>query len=490
VTASSDTPLTARRIGSQTAILTLGFGAAQGLSFVRNALLGHLLAVGDFGVAAALTITLQLTEMVTDIAADRMLVQADDGDDPKLLDTAHAIMLARGVGLALLLWLTAPFMAGEFAAPHAVAAFQAIALVPLVKGFLHLDWRRAQRRLDNAPSVIMEIASQGAALAVIWPAVQLTGSYTAMLWSAAAQALVLVAVSHSQARTPWRAVVSKPHLRQFVAFGWPVLLSAIPLIAVFQCDRILVAQYAGLEAFAVYTAAFMITVVPATLLTRVGQSLYLPILSRGREQPAAERLDHFTLLCEVTVIGAALYAVLFALAGDAIVRVAFGTAYGGQGVVIGMVAAMWAVRLAQMPVQALFLAEGASRPLLDAGCIRALALLPAWIAAANGASLPVLAACGVAGELASLAYLAMRAGRLLPGAGTALLTRFMFLAVAIAGALALFTLLPGLTAAGQTGLALGALAVTALSGMVLPSVRPHGAVAAQRLRQRDTAATA
>ena len=60
----------------QGALLTLGLTSAQLLSFARNAMLGHLLSKGDFGVAAGLTLTLQMLETLSDVAVDRMIVRS------------------------------------------------------------------------------------------------------------------------------------------------------------------------------------------------------------------------------------------------------------------------------------------------------------------------------------------------------------------------------------------------------------------------------
>ena len=42
----------------------------QACAFVRNAIIGHMLAKGDFGIAATLTMVLQLIESMTDVGAE------------------------------------------------------------------------------------------------------------------------------------------------------------------------------------------------------------------------------------------------------------------------------------------------------------------------------------------------------------------------------------------------------------------------------------
>ena len=152
-------PLTAR-VAGQGALLFSGFAAAQAMSFARNAILGHTLAKGDFGLAAALTLLLQMVESLTDVGVDRLIVQAPDGDEPRFVATQHTALVFRGVLTAALLYLAANFLSHNLDASAAAWAFAAIAVVPLIKGFQHLDVRRAQRLLDNRPYIVAEIVPQ------------------------------------------------------------------------------------------------------------------------------------------------------------------------------------------------------------------------------------------------------------------------------------------------------------------------------------------
>jgi len=152
-----------RRVGGQGAILMAGFAGAQGCSFLRNGLLGHWLSQGDFGIAAAITLMLQLVETLSDLGSDRLIIQAPDGDEPRLQATAHATLIARGAITSLLLYLAAAPTTAFFAIAEATWAFQAIALAPFIKGFMHLDTRRYQRRLLNRPQVMIELLPQAIA---------------------------------------------------------------------------------------------------------------------------------------------------------------------------------------------------------------------------------------------------------------------------------------------------------------------------------------
>ena len=399
-----------QRVASQGALLFSGFAGAQACAFFRNAILGHMLAKGDFGIAATLTMVLQLIESMTDVGADRLIVQAPGGDGERFVATAHSVLIGRGVMTALVLY----FAAGPFCSfldiASAQSAFELIALVPLIKGFAHLDTRRAQRHLDNRPQMLTEVVPQVMALALTIPVLMLVPTYAAVAGLSLAQAVAAVAASHAVAKRPYSVAADGSAAWQLFAFGWPIWLSAFPLCAVYQGDRILIGKLYGMEALAGYSVAFLITMVPGLIAAKVGHALMLPLLAsqRGNPRSFASRYD---ALSSATALAAALYLIVFGLAGGSIVPIAFGAKYAGLGALAGWLALMWTMRMVQVVPGMAVMAFGETRPFLIAGLIRACALLPAVILAVQNASIETLAACGVAGELASFAYIVWRAGQ-------------------------------------------------------------------------------
>lgn len=396
-----------KRVARQGALLFSGFAAAQALSFLRNAIIAHSLSKGDFGIAAAILLLLQLLETLSDLGADRLIVQARDGDDPRVVATAQALLVARGLLTALALILVAAPAAHFLGIADAAWAFSAAAVVPLLKSFTSLDARIAQRTLDNRPQLAIEVLPQAVALVLTWPALKLFGDYSAVLWLSVAQAFVAVCTSHWVAHRPYRLALDRRHLKRLFVFGWPIWASAFPLIAVYQGDRMLIGHYAGIEALAAYTAAFMITMVPGLLAAKIANSLMLPLLSSQQEDRQAFA-SRFCMMSEAAALAAALYLCAFVIAGGAVLPLAFGKNYTGLSAVVSWLSLMWAMRMLQAVPGAALLAKGITRPFLTAGLIRATGLVLAWAALIAGLGLEGAAIAGVIAEFASLAYVAWR----------------------------------------------------------------------------------
>lgn len=430
-----------RRVAGQGALLFSGFAIAQGCSFARNAVIGYSLSKGDFGIAATITLALQILETLTDLGAERLIVQAEDGDNPRFIAAAHATLVGRGMLTALLLYFAAEPMARFFGIEEARWAFEISALVPLLRGFIHLDYRRKQRGLDNNSFLILEIAPQVAVLAMTAPALFVSSGYAAVVWLSVAQAALSVMTSHLLAERPYEVNLDTAFLARLVKFGWPIWLSAFPLIAVYQGDRAIIGRLFGMEALAGYTAAFMITMVPGMIVARVGHALMLPLFSETRSS-LGEFTHRLKVMCEATAVAASLYAVLFIVAGGCILPLAFGPKYAGLGTVVAWLGAMWSLRMLQAVPGMALMAQGDTKPLFTAGMLRATALVLALMAATNGWGLTGVAAAGLSGEVASLIYVCWRLERIRKGLMWICLRRFAFLLPVLAGTSAIHTVLP------------------------------------------------
>jgi len=417
---SIDVPQSGRRIFGQGSILFGGFLTSQVASFVRNALLGHMLSKGDFGVAATITITLQLLEIISDVAVDRMILQAKDGGDERLINNAHFLLILRGLVIGIALWFCAPVIVSFFNVPDALSAFQWLAIVPVIKGFMHLDLRRMQRKLNHAPFALFEAVPQILVLSLVVPFLNIFGGYDAVVFLGIVQSLSAVLVSHYMAERSYGVALDGRYLRRFVAFGWPILLSALPLIAVYQGDRIIIGRNLGMEALAVYSAAFMLAMVPGLLTSKVCLSLVMPLLADVKERSGLF-LERFQLMGQGVVIIACAYLLFFSFLGGYALGFAFGGDYSKYGPVLTLLAIMWGLRIIQAAPGTGLMSLGVTKPLLIAGIVRASVLLPIVALAGPNMTLEVIAAIGVLGEVLSFAYMCFAIERVRAGSGVHLL---------------------------------------------------------------------
>src|SRR5215467_2027360 len=115
--------------------IKLGFNQVftQACSFVGNIIVARLIAPSDFGIAATFAMTSAFLAMISNLAAETVLIQAKDGNEPAFQQTAQWLQFLRGLINALLIFAFAGMISRLFGVPQATPAFQCLALLPLIR---------------------------------------------------------------------------------------------------------------------------------------------------------------------------------------------------------------------------------------------------------------------------------------------------------------------------------------------------------------------
>src|ERR1041385_4206044 len=140
-------------------VLTISEGIAFILKFLRSIVVARILSPPDFGIAATFVITMQFLEMLSDLGADKLLVQCKEEESRRLQQLSQLMTMVRGVLIGLLILALAGPIAHLFRTPDAVGAYRWLALVPVIRGLTHQDLIRMQRELRFGPWVKSQIAS-------------------------------------------------------------------------------------------------------------------------------------------------------------------------------------------------------------------------------------------------------------------------------------------------------------------------------------------
>ncbi len=371
------------------------------LKFGRNVLVARLLSVEDFGVASTFAIIFGFIEMVGFLGLDRLLIQAHDGRDERFQATLQAIQVLRGALVALLLFAAAGPLAALMDVPEVAWGFRVMALIPLAQGFMHLDMARAQREMRFGPFVKANLWAEALGLALVWPLFLVFGDYRIALFALLAQQLLTVVFSHLLAERSWRLAFDRAIALRALRFAWPLLLNALLMFAILQGDRIIVANRLGAAELGVFSLAFMLTFMPAAVLTQTVSRLLLPKLARLQDDPAAfARLARVVMEAGLAV-GLAL-AVGFCLFGADLVLIVFGHKYDGALAILPWLAVMQAVRAARTGVSLVALARGETMSPMVANAPRVMLLPLAWLALSWGGGAPAVVAIATTGEAMGL----------------------------------------------------------------------------------------
>jgi len=368
---------------------------AEAGALARSAILARVIGGDELGRALVLTLTLRLAEMVSDVGIERLLMQRPGVLPPALLAALHGASWLRGLGMAALLVALALPMASAFEDGASVAVYAALALAPLLRGGLHLDYRLAERDRRLGPLAVVEGGAVLAALVAVPLALAVWGDHRAMLLILLAQALAQVLLSHLVARRSYRLALDPAVLREVLGFGAPLVLNAGLMFLTFQADRLLVAGWYGWAEVAVYGVALQLAMLPAQIAGRAAGSLLAPRL-RGLTgtalTTAARQAVGLYLLAGVG------FAVGFALLAPPAIALIYGADFRPEPMLALAFGLAAGARILRTPLSQLAVALGRTGDPARANLWRALALLPALGAAWMGLPLTAIAATAALGE--------------------------------------------------------------------------------------------
>lgn len=382
-------------------ILTSGNIAAQVMGFARNAIVARFLPVEDFGVAATFVITISMLDMLTDLGTERLLIQSKEGDDERFQRSLQFVHFLIGLFKGAVIFLAAGALAGLFNAPEAGWAFQWLALIPVIRALGHLDKNRVQRQMRFGPQTGIDVASQGAALALAFPIAGALRDYTAVLWLSMGQVVVAVVLSHLIAKRVYRWAIEPEHLRQALRFGWPLLINGALLAAIMLGDRFLIAAQYTKEQLAFYSAAAMLVMVPTGIVANISRSLFLPPMSRAQDDPrefarrASIAIEGLGFISACAIVG-------FSMMGALVASLVYGAPYAVAGPFVAILGAAQALRMLRIAPNIAAMARGDTQNPMWSNVARA-AILPLAVVFAMQQRNPLwIAFVSLGGELIAI----------------------------------------------------------------------------------------
>lgn len=394
-------------------VLAVGGLASAICSFARNILIARLISVEDFGIAATFAMTMSLIEMASNLALDRLIVQFPDGDDPRLIATAHAFQFARATIASLLLLAVAGPVASLFQVPQVTWAFRVIAIVPLIRGLMHLDWARQQREMRFASAVWMDSGSQLLVTILAIPMAMWLGDFRVMLAVVICQVTAMTILSHLFADRPYRWAWDLLLIKRMLRFGWPLLLNGLLMFVILQGDKTIVGAGFSMKELGYYSAAFSMALLPSMVLAKVLSTFLLPLLSSVQHENGLFT-RRATVALDLCVIGGVAVGMACLLVGPSMLCVTYGDRYVDGIFIVGWLGLMQVARLSKAGPTIVAMSKGDTTNPFFANLVRCIGFGLAIACVASGYGVQSVAICGLIGEIlaatASIVLLRIRFG--------------------------------------------------------------------------------
>lgn len=375
------------------------FSAILGL--VRNMIVARLLTVEHFGIASTFAISMSIVEMLTSLGMHQLIIQDSKGDDPRLQSGLQGFHLLRGAFSSTLLFLLAGPIAQFMGTGDIVWAYQMLAFIPLLNGMVHFDIYRLQRHLNYIPAILTSTVPALLSVLLIWPLYMIFKDYRVMLGIILAQALASIIISHLFAQRRYHLALARDIMTHALRFGWPLLINGILIFFVFQGEKIIVGREVGLEALAIFSMGFTLTLLPAMLLTNSIQSVFLPLLSGNKDNKSEfQRLSMVTLQAHFAL--GALFVTGGVLLGPTLVHYLLGEKYTPLLGLFPWLVVLQAMRLMEGGSAIIALAAGRTGVSAVSNLVRISVLPFSWYVAATTSNLHLIIWLAIGAELSGL----------------------------------------------------------------------------------------
>lgn len=324
--------------------------------FGKTALLARLLTPSQFGVFGIANLLLVFLEVFTETGVNTVLIQEKKKLD-KYIDTAWIVSIARGMLMACVMFLLAPYIALFFGSSDSVGVIQMMSLTPLVRGFLNPSLVKLQKDLEFGKEfwIRTAILASDTLIAVIMSL--LYRNVYGLVWGMLAGVFVELVLS-------WIIIKPRPVLSfdkiKFVSIvgrGKWVTLSGIFHYLFQNGDNIVVGRLLGDVQLGIYSVAYKISSLPISEIADVFIKVTFPVYVKisDDKKRLREAFLKATTLSSLMVLFVGLIVYSFP---EQIVTILLGTQWKEAVPVVKALAIFGMLRGILIPSHSLFLSVG------------------------------------------------------------------------------------------------------------------------------------
>ena len=372
---------------------------AEAAALGRSVAFAWLIGPEELGQVMILVLTLRLVEMSSDVGIDRLLLQAPDGESRTLQAGLHGATVLRGVIAAILVLACAPALAFVFQDGPSPMTYALSAIAPLVRGFAHLDYRRAERGFEYRWMFVVETGATIAMVLAILPAVWMLADHRSIVVVLITHAVTHTLLSHVVSQRGYQASFHPATLLRCWHFGAPLILNAGLMFLTFYADRMIVAKAYDWSSLALYGVVLQFALLPAQIIGRAASSLVLPRLRAVLHDRTFPAVWSGILISHIALAGAV--GLGLAVVSPALIGMIYGDGLRPESALAAAVAVAAAFRIVRTPFSQLAIATARTADPARANVFRALALVPAALCAALGLPLVWIGAAAALGEAAA-----------------------------------------------------------------------------------------
>jgi O-antigen/teichoic acid export membrane protein len=325
--------------------VTLSSVLGAAFSFFRSIVLARLLTPEIFGLMAICSMVIRGIEIFTETGFGAALIHRQQRfEDAR--DTAFTLWVLRGIGLAAISFLLAPWVAAFYHEDVLKSIVAVIGVSFILTGFNNINTIALQKELDfkrltyleQIGGVLSTVISLGLAywLRDVW----------ALVYAQLASSVISVVLSYVMVPGRPRFRFDRDIARELFSYGKFMTGLAVVVFLTNQLDSALIGKLLGMEALGFYTVAYTLANLPSTNLSKVVAKVLFPMFSKLQADPPQLRVEYLRGVRLVVAVVVPISVAIVVLAHD-IVTALYGAKWAAAAVplqilaVFGCFQALW-----------------------------------------------------------------------------------------------------------------------------------------------------
>ncbi len=344
-----------------------GFAASQGIRLVSNLIVSRLLFPEAFGLMALVFTFLSGLEMLSDLGIGPNIIQSDRGEDPKFLNTAWMLSIARSLGLWLVACLLAYPVSRFYHQPILLSLLPVVGLTTLMQGFTSTKWMLANRKLKLEWLTILDLTIQVTGIVAMVSAAFLVKALNApqdlAVWALVVGSVVgcamRVGLSHwvlpgPPNRWEWDPVA----FQELQQFGRWIFVSTLFTFFALQGSTLLIPRILGVGFLGVYSFASNLSQLASSITGMVNNRVLYPSYAElVRDRP--ERLQPVLKRVRLVLNGINwAISLVFILFGKTLIGILYDDRYADAGWILQLLSVGTLVSLLGSTYSNVLLAQG------------------------------------------------------------------------------------------------------------------------------------
>jgi O-antigen/teichoic acid export membrane protein len=355
-----------------------GRGAQRAIRFLVSLVLARLLAPADFGLMAVATTVLNFMDLFRDFGTGQAIIQKREVSQ-QLLSSLFVMNLANGIGAAVLLVATAPWVAWLFSTPEATGILRVMGI-----GFGIYSWSVTQRaillrRLDFRRVAISDgigaLTNAVVAIALAYAGFGVWALAIGYVASSATGTISLWVLAH------WRPSLhfARADLREVRSFSINLVGFNLVQNLFYNADTILISNLLGPAALGLWSMGRRLVVFPVQTLGSILSGVLVPALSRVQDDEPRFQRDYLRAVSGLAMVGFPI-SIGIGIVAEPLVGTLLGAKWAGAVPIVALLAPTVLMHSTTANIGAIYRAKGRTDLLLRWGIFSSvLTLAGYWI---------------------------------------------------------------------------------------------------------------